>query len=173
MQKIIPGNIIEQKNVKSSSSENIYTVTLYDNCVSCTCPAGGRKTFCKHMMKIIHANLKQLKTKNKNFAEKIEKLLLLKNDKNTEKTQLKQIYEEVIYVNKAIAEKAHYNDYKTKEHPERIVKFTARVTPDEKDFLKTALANYRKYGINIVNSDVITIRLDLSMGEINTLKKKL
>ena len=47
MQKIIPGNIIEQKNVKSSSSENIYTVTLYDNCVSCTCPAGGRKTFSK------------------------------------------------------------------------------------------------------------------------------
>ena len=43
----------------------------------------------------------------------------------------------------------------------------------KKDFLKTALANYRKYGINIVNSDVITIRLDLSMGEINTLKKKL
>lgn len=166
MPKLTPKNLIAQEDIKSSSSDNIYTVTLYDNCVSCTCPAGGHKTFCKHMIKIIHANFEHLKTKNKTFAEKIENLLLLKNDKNTDKMQLKQIYEEVIYVNKAIAEKAHENDYKVESTPERTVKFSARVTPDEKDFLRTALANYRKYGIDIVGTNVVTVRLDIPIGEI-------
>ena len=165
MSAIVPGNVVKQEEIKSSSSDNIYTVTLYDNCVSCTCPAGGRKTFCKHMAKVIHDNLEILKSVNMDFVEIIEGFLLLKNDKNTSKDVLKQHAEKLIFVNRAIAEKAHDNDYKVEEHPERTIKFTTRVTPDEREFLKTALANYRKYGINIVDSNIVTIRLDLPIGD--------
>ena len=61
MKKIVPGNILVQETVKSSSSDNVYTVTLYDNCISCNCPAGIHNSFCKHAESVLKKNIELIK----------------------------------------------------------------------------------------------------------------
>ena len=109
MNKITPGNILAQEEVKSSSSNNIYTVTLYDNCISCTCPAGGRKTFCKHMVEIVYNNLDLIQHTNKQFYNDLILLLEMKNDRNHDIDDFKELSKKLIYSDKNIANQAYYN----------------------------------------------------------------
>lgn len=109
MTKIIPGEKIAEETVKSSSSDNVYTVTLYDNCISCTCPAGGRKTLCKHMVGIIHHNLEVLKNKNSAFHKDICYLLEMKNDKNHDVATFKNLSSMLIFSDKNIAQQSFFN----------------------------------------------------------------
>lgn len=104
---IIPGQIIEQREFKSSSSNNIYTTILYDNCFACTCPAGGRRMHCKHVEKLITDNMDLLLNKFPEFAEQICKIF----SKETDKEQRKILYKELSYSNKEIAAAAHSNTY--------------------------------------------------------------
>lgn len=112
MEKIIPGAILFQDEVKSSSSDSIYQVTVYDNCVSCTCPAGGRKTLCKHILSVLTKNLELIKEKAPEFYNKIDVLFQLK--KLNHKEDYKKLSEEILYINRKIAEQAHDNAVKVK-----------------------------------------------------------
>jgi len=61
MTKLEPQKLITKKTIKSKTSDNIYTVWVFDNCVACTCPAGGKRQLCKHIIEIVHENLEQIK----------------------------------------------------------------------------------------------------------------
>ena len=146
MTKLEPHNVIKREEIKSSSSDNIYEVTLYDNCISCTCPAGGKKSLCKHMIKVLHDNIEILQKEYPIFYKKISEALEMKNDKYKDIDEYKEVLEDIIYVNKAIAEKAHDNSTAVTKHPERTETIRFRCTPLEKEFLKSALYDFRKYG---------------------------
>lgn len=146
MSKLEPGQQIANEDFKSSSSNNIYTTVLYDNCISCNCPAGGRKSVCKHMVSLIHSNLEVIKEKNSEFYNDLQLLLEMKNDKNKDLEKFKKLCDKLIYINRDIAEKAFENSQATNKHPERTESIRFRVTPVEKAFLRTALYDFRKYG---------------------------
>ena len=57
-----PSNIILEKQIKSKTSDNVYTVVIFDNAIACTCPAGGKKQICKHMVSVVHENLEYSST---------------------------------------------------------------------------------------------------------------
>ncbi len=107
--KIIPGKIIFREQIKSSSSKNIYTVTIYDNCISCTCPAGGKQMLCKHVIEIIHKNFEKLREQIPEFFAILIKFIEAKNNKSVDRNLLQQYAKEIIYLNKEITEKAHNN----------------------------------------------------------------
>ena len=117
MKKVLPNEILLQENVMSSTSDNVYIVTLYDNCLSCTCPAGGRKTFCKHMQSIVYNNLELIKEKNIEFYNNLVQLLEMKNDKNHNVDVFKEICQSVIYTDRSISQEAYKNtlDYSEKQ----------------------------------------------------------
>lgn len=105
MTDLVPGQRIEEREFKSSSSNNVYTAILYENCVSCTCPAGGRKSYCKHVEKLVKDNMNLLLEKCPNFADKLTKIF----SKSTEKELKKELFKEISFVNKDIAAQAHSN----------------------------------------------------------------
>lgn len=108
MGKIIPGEILAQEEVKSSSSDNVYTVILYDNCISCTCPAGNKKEYCEHMQNLVYKNWQVLKKTNIGFYNKtfVLKDGLYKASKDF--VEYKLFADELIYIdNEYIAEQAH------------------------------------------------------------------
>ena len=114
MGKITPGQIIAQEEVKSSSSDNVYMVILFDNCIVCTCPAGGRKTFCKHMLEVVYKNLELIKHTNKQFYDDLALLLEMKNDKYHDVAAFKELSSKLIYSDKEIALEAHLNSIRLK-----------------------------------------------------------
>lgn len=130
MEKIIPGEILAQEEIKSSSSDNIYTVTLYDNCVSCNCPAGGRKTLCKHALSVLSKNTELIKNVNGEFYNKIDVLFQLKKLGNKE--DYKKLSEEILFVDKQIAQQAHNKATKVKN--EKDHQFTSLIDSIEKNF---------------------------------------
>ena len=124
--KLIHGKIIAQEEIKSSSSDNVYEVTLYDNCISCTCPAGGKKCLCKHMVKVLHDNIEILQKEYPIFYKKISEALEMKKqletkqknyfykilvDKNTKKQELNEFYKvnKVPYFERKIKSGKSYN----------------------------------------------------------------
>lgn len=104
--KIIPTNLIEQREFKSSSSNNIYIAKLYENCVSCDCPAGGRKTLCKHIKSILFDNLEKIQ--DEMFKKNILKALEVSNS-DVSNEYKRQVYSKIYYVDEDIAKKAHIN----------------------------------------------------------------
>lgn len=104
---ITPGQIIEQREFKSSSSNNVYTTILFDNCFACTCPAGGRRMHCKHVERLVHDNMNILLNKFPEFAEQVCKIF----SKETDKEQRKILYKDLSYSNKEIAAAAHSNTH--------------------------------------------------------------
>lgn len=108
-------SILAQEEVKSSSSDNVYTVTLFDNCISCTCPAGGRKTFCKHMTSIVHKNLETIKQVSPQFYNDLMLLLEMKNDSNHDIEVFKELSTKLIHSDKGIATEAFKNSAFFKE----------------------------------------------------------
>lgn len=130
MNKIIPGQIIAQEEVKSSSSDNVYIVILFENCIACTCPAGGRKTFCKHMVKVVYDNLELIKETNTEFYKDLALLLEMKNDKHHDINEFKELSAKLIYSNKEIAEQAHINSLPFKEEKKVINDFVETIAKD-------------------------------------------
>lgn len=106
---IKPGNIIEKREFKSSSSNNLYTTILYDNCICCNCPAGGRKQPCKHIKKILFDNIENIKNINLDFYKTIQDVLEVENSTNLTQEEKRKIYANIILVNKEIADAAHNN----------------------------------------------------------------
>lgn len=102
--------IIDKQEIKSSSSANIYETVLYEDSISCNCPAGGKRSFCKHMIKIIHDNNELLQNKYPDFYKKLSEVLIMKNSSDKNSDTYKNLLSEIIYVNKEIAEKSHNNE---------------------------------------------------------------
>ena len=98
--------ILDAIETPSSSSSNVYTTVLFDDCISCNCPAGGRKSFCKHMVAIIHKNLELIKSVNTDFYKKLEYALEMKNNPNKDLQTYIKLLNQIIYVNKDIAREA-------------------------------------------------------------------
>ena len=109
--KLIPNEIIKQFEVKSARTENRYIVTFYDNCVSCTCPAGGKKQLCKHVQKMFFNNLEYFKENAPIIYNNLIVAFEAKNNKELNRTQKLEEYAKVVYVNKDIAEEAWSNAY--------------------------------------------------------------
>lgn len=107
--KIIPGETIVREQIKSSSSNNIYTVTIYDNCVSCTCPAGGKRMLCKHVIEVVHRNFEKIKKQSPDFFAALMEFIKARNDESIDRDLLKQYTKKIIYVNKEITKKAYNN----------------------------------------------------------------
>ncbi len=118
MSKIEPGQIIATEEIKSSSSDNVYIVTLYDNCISCTCPAGGKKTLCKHALSVINQNLDFLRDNCPAFYNQISEIIKTKKLPNS-KELYKQLASEIIFVNRELAEKSHDNAINIKTSTKR------------------------------------------------------
>lgn len=128
--KIVPRNILAQEEVKSSSSDNTYIVTIFDNCISCTCPAGGRKTFCKHMLTIVHQNLEQIEKVNLEFYKDLILLLEMKNDKNQDYEAFKELSAKLIHSDKGIAQQAALNSVAYSENRKNKNNFAEIVAND-------------------------------------------
>ncbi|MCQ2789095.1 MAG: hypothetical protein MJ229_01830 [bacterium] len=107
--KLVPKEIIEQREFKSSSSNNIYITTLYSNCVSCTCPAGGKKQMCKHIKKIVFDNIEKIKTINPEFYDLLQTVLEACNSKILTQEEKREIYSKIVSVDKGVAEAAYLN----------------------------------------------------------------
>lgn len=125
----IPGEILAQEEVKSSSSDNTYIVTLFDNCISCTCPAGGRKTFCKHMLSLVHQNLEKIKTDSE-FYKNLILLLEMKNDKNLDYEAFKELSAKLIHSDKGIAQQAALNSVAHSENRKNKNNFAEMIAND-------------------------------------------
>lgn len=101
--------IVDFIETKSSSSKNVYTTILFKDCLACTCPAGGRKMFCKHMVNIVHKNLELIKETNQEFYKDLIRILELKFANNREFEELDKLSHKVIFCNKEIALAAYIN----------------------------------------------------------------
>ena len=106
--------ILDAIETPSSSSSNVYTTVLFDDCISCNCPAGGRKSFCKHMVAIIHKNLELIKSMNINFYNDLITALEMKNNPNKNLQAYVKLLNQIIYVNKDIALQAFIHAEKLK-----------------------------------------------------------
>ena len=102
-------DVIIAEDVKSSSSNNVYKVTIYKDKISCTCPAGGKKTFCKHMLNTINKNVDLIKNNNISFYEQLQSLIELKQNHKGREEQFKKLSADLIFVNSSIAKTAHDN----------------------------------------------------------------
>jgi len=102
-------HILIQKQVKSLSSENIYNVTICNNCVMCDCPAGGKKILCKHIIEVFNENADIIKEKSPVFYNDMLQLISIKKDKNHNSDDLKKISDKLILTNKYIAQKSAEN----------------------------------------------------------------
>lgn len=116
MEKLIPGKILAQEEVKSSSSDNVYTVTICDNCIVCTCPAGGTQTPCKHMREVFFKHLELIKEVNIDFYNDLWLLFEMKNDKYHNPSEYKELSKKLIYTDKEISLEAHLNKVKLKRN---------------------------------------------------------
>ena len=133
MEKLIPGKILAQEEVNSSSSNNVYIVILFDNCIVCTCPAGGRKTFCKHMVEVVYKNLELIKHTNKQFYDDLALLLEMKNDRYHDVDAFKELSSNLIYSDKDIAQQSAINSSAFKEEKKEINDFIDTIAKDIED----------------------------------------
>lgn len=94
-----PGKLIIKENIKSKTSNNEYEVYIFDNCIACTCPAGGKKQLCKHLISVIHKNLELIQKTAPEFSAQLLALIELK----------------IMYSNKDIAASSHKNTQEIKD----------------------------------------------------------
>lgn len=89
-QKLIPETLILQKQIESTSSNNVYDVLFFTNCVACTCPAGGRKQLCKHIINTFEDNFEIINEKAPQLSDKLNELIEIKNDKGIDPKEKKR-----------------------------------------------------------------------------------
>lgn len=119
MEKLLPGELIVKETIKSKTSNNEYEVFIFDNCIACTCPAGGKKQLCKHLISVIHSNLELIIDKAPDFSKHLKNLIMLKQDKNISQVEKLKEYGKFIYSNKDIAETSHKNTLEIKDSDHR------------------------------------------------------
>lgn len=119
MSKIIPGKIICKRKIQSSTYPGIiYTTSIYENCVSCTCPAGGNKMLCKHVIKVVYDNFELIKREYPHFVKELIEYIEVKNDPNTSVQKLKKYASKLVYVDKLIKEESYKNSEKYEKYKE-------------------------------------------------------
>lgn len=96
------GNIIIEKQIKSKTSDNIYSVFIFENAIACTCPAGGKKQICKHMINVAHDNLDYIKEVSPEFFNKLMHAIEIKCNKNISYDDKLKEYAKVVYLDKNI-----------------------------------------------------------------------
>ena len=104
-----PKNLIVHETIKSKTSNNEYDVYIFDNCIACTCPAGGKKQLCKHLISTVHKNFELIKQTSPDFCKQLGSLIELKQNKNVSQEEKLKEYAKFIYSNKDIAAAAHKN----------------------------------------------------------------
>lgn len=105
-EKIVPNKLIIQEQVKSKTSGNVYTVGFYDNCVFCTCPAGGKKQLCKHIIALTHKHFEVLKENCPDFLEKLLKTIEIKSNKGIPYEEKLKEYAKIMFLNKDIVKES-------------------------------------------------------------------
>ncbi|MDD3149205.1 MAG: hypothetical protein PHV68_00065 [Candidatus Gastranaerophilales bacterium] len=108
-EKLTPNNLLVSQKVKSKTSNNEYEVYIFDSCVVCTCPAGGKKQLCKHLISLIHNNFELLKEKAPNFLPKLIQAIEVKNSKEIPYKDKFKEYAKVMYLNKDIVDESIQN----------------------------------------------------------------
>ena len=99
----IERKIILQEEILSSSSDSIYTVTVYNNGISCTCLAGSHHTYCKHMQNVVSNNFDLIKDKSDAvFFQKLEKRTELKAIQEELENKIKKLKKEYPLIDKEI-----------------------------------------------------------------------
>lgn len=131
--KIIPGNLLLNETIKSKTSNNIYEIFFFDNCVACTCPAGGRRTLCKHIIQVFHDNFELIKEQAPVLFEKLLKTIEIKNNKSISKDEKNEAYMEIIYSNKEISEKSHLNTIEIEESDKREIEELCKILESDSD----------------------------------------
>ena len=100
---IIERKVICQEEVRSSSSDSIYLVSVYTNGISCTCPAGSHHTYCKHMQNVVSNNLDLIKGKaDAVFLQKLEKRSEIKAIQEEFENKIKKLKKEYPLIDKEI-----------------------------------------------------------------------
>lgn len=106
-QKLIPETLILQKQIESTSSDNVYDVLFFTNCVACTCPAGGRKQLCKHIISTFEDNFGLINEKAPRLSDKLSELIEIKYDKYIDSKEKKELVKElsaqIIYLDATIS----------------------------------------------------------------------
>lgn len=113
------GNVIVEKKVKSKTSDNIYSVFVFENAIACTCPAGGKKQICKHMINVVHEHLEDIREKAPIFFKKLMHAIEIKQDKNISYEEKLQEYAKVVYLDKSITT-VSINNIKNLEKSDKI-----------------------------------------------------
>lgn len=110
-----PGNLIIHETVRSKTSNNEYDVLIFDNCIACTCPAGGKKQLCKHLISVIHKNFELISNTAPDFCNQLGYIIELKQNKDIPKAEKLKEYAKVMFVDKEISAIAHQNTKGIKE----------------------------------------------------------
>lgn len=109
MSNIIPNRLIVKEIVNSETSSNTYEVSVYDNCICCTCPAGCKKQICKHMVEVIHKNFDKIKAEVPEFSKELMRIIEIKLNTDIPKEEKMKEYEKIIFLNKTIAQESIKN----------------------------------------------------------------
>ena len=104
-----PKNILFEETIKSKTSDNAYSIIFFEKYVVCTCPAGGKKTLCKHIIKCFHDNFELVKNKSPYLYDALLKAIEAKDNKNLSKEEKAKIYKQIIYSNKEISMLSYKN----------------------------------------------------------------
>ena len=167
---LVPGSVIEKREFKSSSSNNIYTTILYDNCVCCNCPAGGRKSHCKHVEKLVVENLNLLLDEYPDFAAILCKIFSKLTDKETKK----ELYKTISYTNKDISAQAHTKmlaldvnfdkiDVESQARANKFIQTTINIKKSLRQALEMSIISENEYqlGLNSLKNSISLINQEL------------
>ena len=140
----IPGEILAQEEVKSSSSDNTYLVTLFDNCISCTCPAGNKKEYCEHMQDLIYKNWQVLKDTNEYFYNKSFVLKDSLYGHNGKYGEYLLLADELIYIaDEYTSEQAHISIMNALEsHKQKLSEFIDTIESNYSKEQQQEILNY-------------------------------
>lgn len=167
---LVPGSVIEKREFKSSSSNNIYTTILYDNCVCCNCPAGGRKSHWKHVEKLVVENLNLLLDEYPDFAAILCKIFSKLTDKETKK----ELYKTISYTNKDISAQAHTKmlaldvnfdkiDVESQARANKFIQTTINIKKSLRQALEMSIISENDYqlGLNSLKNSISLINQEL------------
>ncbi len=148
-QKLIPEVLILQKQIESTSSDNVYDVLFFTNCVACTCPAGGRKQLCKHIITTLKDNFELIDDKAPKLYGKLSELIKIKNDKSLDSKEKKELVKElsaqIIYLDATISGIATKNLQHIDSEPQYHIKTIAHERLRAEIEILLSEPDYKKY----------------------------
>lgn len=157
-QKLIPETLILQKQIESTSSNNIYDVLFFTNCVACTCPAGGRKQLCKHIINTFEENFESIKEKAPKLSKELNELIEIKNDRHIDpkekKELIKELISKIIYLDATISGIATKNLQHIDSEPQYHIKTIAHDRLRAEIEILLSESDYKKYMDALLNTDL-------------------